>query len=336
MVSIQDVADHAGVSSATVSRVLTDKPYVRTEVRERVMEAVDELGYQPNRVARSLRVQTSETIGLIISDIQNPFFTSIVRAVEDAAYEQGYSIFLCNSDEDQTKEQMYLDLLRAENVAGIIITATHEENNSFERILKAEIPIVALDRRIRTIEADTILLDNVDAAYRLVSHLIDDGHQRIATLLGPSDITTARERLEGYRKALLAHGIEPAPDLVTQIVPKSEQAYAATLEILELADPPTAIFAGNNLLTMGALRAIQAKNLRIPDEIAIAGFDEMEWAPLLNPGLTVIAQPKYELGRAAAELLLKRIEHPDRPTREVTLRGKLIVRDSCAYHSDAG
>lgn len=334
MVSIKDVAQRAGVSSATVSRVLADKPHVRPELRERVWKAVEELGYQPSRVARSLRAQKSKIIGLIISDIQNPFFTSIVRAVEDAAYEQGFSIFLCNSDEDPEKEKMYLDLMRAENVAGIIVTPTRETGDSFQDVLDDEIAVVELDRRTPSVETDTVLTNNVKSAYNLVSHLIADGHQRIGAVIGVSDITTGRERMEGYVRALTAQGIDVSPELTIQALPKERQGYEATEELLGLPDPPTAIFTGNNLLTIGALKAIQARKLTIPDDVALAGFDEMRWTSLIKPGLTVIEQPTYELGRTAADLLLERLEDPSRSTREVILKGKLIIRQSCAHHDD--
>ena len=332
MARIKDVARRAGVSSATVSRVLAGKPHVRPELRERVWKAVEELGYQPNRVARSLRAQQSKIIGLIISDIQNPFFTSVVRAVEDAAYERGFSVFLCNSDEDPEKEHMYLDLMRAENVAGIIASPTRETADSFQGVLDDAIPVVEIDRRTPSVETDTVLVNNTEAAYNLVSHLIADGHRRIGAVVGVSDATTGRERMEGYVQALTTHGIEVSPDLTIQVLPKEREGYEATQKLLGLPHPPTAIFTGNNLLTIGALKAIQARNLTIPDDVALTGFDEMRWTSLIRPGLTVIEQPTYELGRTAAELLLKRLEDPSRSTREVILKGKLLVRQSCAHH----
>ncbi len=332
MVSIKDVAQRAGVSSATVSRVLADKPHVRPELRGRVWEAVEELGYQPNRVARSLRAQKSEIIGLIISDIQNPFFTSIVRAVEDAAYDQGYSVFLCNSDENPKKEKMYLDLMRAENVAGIIASPTCENSDCFEDILNAETPIVEIDRRTPAAETDTVLCNNAEAAHNLISHLIADGHHRIGAIVPRSNITTGRERMDGYVRALADHDIDPVPESIIEVMPKEKQGCGAAARLLELPAPPTAIFTGNNLLTIGALKAIRARDLTIPDDVALAAFDEMRWTPLIKPGLTVIEQPIYELGRTAADLLLKRIEDPSRPPREVILKGRLIVRQSCAHH----
>lgn len=326
--NMNDVARLAGVSNATVSRVMSDKPHVRPEVRERVWRAVQELGYRPNRVARSLRAQTSRIIGLIISDIQNPFFTSVVRAIEDVAHRQGFSIILCNSDEDPGKEQLYLDLMHDENVAGIILCPTREDNANLQKYPLDGIPLVTLDRRLVNIDTDGILLDNIESTRAMVRHLIQNGYRRIGAVIGTSDFTTGRERREGYVMALAAHGIPFEPELLIQVSPKEAEGYRATEKLLRLAEPPTAVFAGNNLLTLGALKAIRAHNLRIPQDIALAGFDEMPWSSLVEPGITVVEQPTYELGRTAAEVLLRRLETPSRPTREVVLKGKLILRES--------
>jgi len=332
--SIKDVARHAGVSSATVSRVLANKPHVREEVRQRVLAAVDELGYQPSRVARSLRAQRSSIIGLIISDIQNPFFTSLVRAVEDVAYDHEHAVFLCNSDENIEKEALYIDLMLAEQVAGVVISPTRETDNPCRKLVEAGIPVVAVDRRVLDVEIDTVIVDNVWAAYNLVSHLINDGHHRIGAVLGTPKATTGRERYAGYVRALEAHGLHVLPELVRTGLPKEDLGYRFTLDLLDLADPPTALFTGNNLLTVGALRAIRQRGLRIPDDLALVAFDEMDWMPLMEPSLTVVAQPTYELGHTAAELLLKRIQDPARPPTEAVLQPTLIIRQSCAHHSE--
>jgi len=333
-VRIKDVARRAGVSSATVSRVLANKPHVSEEVRQRVLAAVEELGYQPSRVARSLRVQRSRIIGLIISDIENPFFTSLVRAVEDVAYEHQYAVFLCNSDEDIEKEKLYIDLMRAEKVAGVVISATRETDNPCQRLTDANIPVVAVDRRILDLEVDTVVVDNVGATFDLVSHLINDGHRRIGAVIGSPVATTGRERREGYLQALKAHDLPILPHLIRTGLPKEAVGYRLTGELLALSDRPTALFTGNNLLTVGALRAIHERGLRIPEDIALVAFDELDWMSLVKPNLTVVAQPTYELGRTAANLLLKRIEDSTLPPQEVVLSPTLLVRQSCAYHGD--
>ena len=323
-IQIKDVAQHARVSSATVSRVLANKPHVSEETRKRVLAAVEELGYQPSQVARSLRVQRSKIIGLIISDIQNPFFTSLVRAVEDIAHERQYAVLLCNSDEDIEKETLYVNLMYAERVAGVVITPTRELDNPSQRLIDVNIPVVAVDRRMLDLNVDTVIIDNTGAAYQLTARLIKDGHQRIGAVVGPETTTTGRERREGYLSALKAHQLPVLPRLVRSGLPKKEFGYHSTCELLDQPDHPTALFIGNNLLTIGALRAIRERGLSIPDDIALAVFDEMDWTFLIEPTLAVVAQPTYELGRTATELLLKRIEGDAGPTREIVLSPTIL------------
>ncbi len=328
MASIKDVAEAAGVSTATVSRVLSNGPHVRSEVRERVMAVVERLGYRPNLVARSLRSQRSNTIGLIVSDIRNPFFTSISRAVEDAAYEQGFSVLLCNTDENPEKEAIYLDLMRDESVAGVIFSPTRQTAANFTAS-NLGFPTVVVDRSIPNGDVDVVLLDNVDAAYRLITHLIENGYRRTGAICGEMS-TTGRERQGGYEKALRAHGLAPPAEHVKYVPPKIEAGYAAALKMIDSAQPPEAIFTTNSLLVAGALQAIRERELIIPDDMALVTFDETIWASLVQPAITLIAQPTDEIGRTAAELLLQRVADPDRPTRQVILKGRLLVRGSSA------
>jgi LacI family fructose operon transcriptional repressor len=327
MTSIKDVANAAGVSTATVSRVLADKPYVRPEIRDRVMAAVKSLNYRPNRVARSLRVRKSNTIGLIVSDIQNPFFTAVSRAVEDAASKRDMSVFLCNTDEDKDKEATYLKLMTDENVAGLILSPTVQAARSYTDVVKLDIPTVVIDRTVPDLEVDSVVLDNVDSAYKIVKHLVADGHRRIAAIFWRGG--TGQERRAGYLKALEDHNIDPLPELVRSVKPREEEGYKTTVQFLGLPEPPDVILTSNSLLAAGAFRALQDHNLSIPDEIAFASFDDTTWTTLVRPAITVLEQPTYEIGKSAAELLLKRINEPTRPISKVTLQGKLIVRQSC-------
>lgn len=326
--TIADVAKGAGVSIATVSRVLSDNPHVRAETRERVLAEVERIHYRPSRVARSLRSQRSSTIGLIISDIQNPFFTAIVRAIEDIAYQHGYSLLLCNSDEDPAKEALYIELLVAEQVAGIILSCTAEVDAAHQQLFTAQIPVVAIDRRLGNHAVDTVLVDSRSASYQVVSHLIERGHQRIGALIGLPNMTTGHERQAGYLSALEQHGLPFDPALLQAGIPKIETGHIFTQTLLQLPDPPTALFTGNNLLTIGALRAIHEAQLTIPDDIAIVAFDEMEWMFVMNPPLTVVAQPTYAMGQQAAELLLRRIANPSLPPKEIILQSTVHLRGS--------
>jgi LacI family transcriptional regulator len=321
--TIQDVARHAGVSSATVSRVLAGKPHVSETVRQRVLAAIRELEYQPSRVARSLRVQTSKIIGLIITDTQNPFFTSLVRAVEDAAYANGYALFLCNSDENPDKERLYVDLLYAERVAGVVLVPSSETDNPCRKLLEANIPVVAVDRRILDFPIDTVLVDNIAAAEEMVGLLIEGGHQRIGCITGPLTITTGRERREGYLQALERHGLPVQPELMRAGPPKEACGYQFTQALLNLPEPPTALFTGNNLLTMGALRAISERRLRVPEDLTLCAFDDMDWMAYLVHIVLAASQPTYEMGLTAADMLLKRIADKTRPVQTIVYRAAI-------------
>lgn len=327
-VRIKDVASMAHVSSATVSRVLANKPYIREEIRQRVLQAVETLGYQPNRVARTLRVQSSQIIGLIISDIQNPFFTALVRAVEDQAYAHQYAVFLCNSDENFDKESLYIDLLMAERVAGVIIVPTNENAGSINKLYKANIPLVVVDRQIRDLDLDTVSIDNVKAAHDLVAHLVENGHQRIGAILASPEITTGYERFQGYMAALNEQGIQFDPSLVRTGLPREVLGRQFVDELLSLPTPPTALFTGNNLLTVGALHGIKDRGLKIPDDLSLVAFDDMEWYSVISPTLTAVAQPIYEMGWAAADLILKRIDNPNKPIEKVIYKPELRIRES--------
>lgn len=326
MVSIKDVAEAAGVSTATVSRVLANKPYIRPEVRERVLAVVQQLAYRPNRIARNLRVQQSHSIGLIVSDIRNPFFSEVSRAVEDTAYAQGYSVLLCNTDEDPEKEELYLNVMQDENVAGIIFAPTRPTSTRFAD-LSQTFPTVLLDRTLKNCDVDAVLLDNVKATYELTMHLLKEGHRRIATIFG-SVSTTGSERQQGYEEALREYDLVPEAQLIKSIRPQIATGRAAALELLADSQFPDAILTGNNFLTAGVLQVIRERGLSMPNDIALAGFDDTIWATLVQPTITVMAQPTADIGRTATELLLQRIADPDRPMRKVIMQGQLRIRES--------
>ena len=328
MVKIQDVADKAGVSTASVSRVLSGKENVSEEMRQRVLAAAKALDYQPNLVARTLRSQRSTTVGLIVSDIRNPFFTDVSRAVEDTVQDQEFALFLCNTDENPEKETLYLDQMQAQNVAGIIFSPTRQSAESFPE-LGISVPTVVIDRAVRDSDVDMVIIDNVDCAYRLTEHLIENGYRRIAGLFGEASVT-GRQRREGYEQALQAHRLEPPEGQARYIPPKIEAGKATASRILAQTPRPDAIVTTNSLLTAGAFMAIREQGLTIPDDVGLVGFDETTWGALVEPAITIIAQPTYEIGATAAELLLQRVKEPDRSPRKVILQGKLVVRGSSA------
>lgn len=323
--TIEDVARTANVSIATVSRVLSGKDNVRPETRDRVLAVAARLDYRPNRVARSLRAKTSKIIGLIISDIQNPFFTAIVRAVEDIAQAHEYFVLLCNTDEDPDKEALYIELMMAERVAGVIVSPTASSSEAYQMLIDSGTAVVAIDRKLSDLAVDMVSVENRRATKKAVLHLITMGHTRIAAVVGTSDISTGLERRLGYEDALRAYELPVDPTLIRSGVPQIPTGYRLTNELLALPEPPTAIFTGNNLLTIGVLRAIHEHGLTVPHDIAVAAFDEMEWMFVMNPPLTVVAQPAYEMGKHAATLLLQRIEDPEREIVAIELEPTLHV-----------
>jgi LacI family transcriptional regulator, fructose operon transcriptional repressor len=326
MASIKDVAKAAGVSTATVSRVLANNAPIKPETRERVLKAVADLNYRPNLIARSLRVQKSAKIGLVVSDIRNPFFTAIGRAVEDVAHEQGYSVLMCNTDEDPDKEELYLRLLYDENVAGVIFSPTHQFDINSQTYNK-KMPFVVIDRAIESNDVDMVLLDNVAAAYELTEHLIGNGYKNLAGLFGDAS-TTGQERSRGFHKALKDHHLNPVA--AHFIAPRIQQGYETTMNLLSQSNQPDAIFTSNSLLTAGAYKAVRDSKLKVPSDVAIVGFDETTWGVLVDPPITVIAQPTEEIGRTATELLFQRIQEPSRSPKTVILKGSLIARGSSA------
>ncbi len=324
----EDVARRAGVSIATVSRVINDLPHVTPGIRRKVQRAIKDLNFQPSRAAQRLRAKRSRVIGLIISDVQNPFFTSVARAIEDLTSRRGYSLILCNTDEETDKERQYIDVMRAEEVAGVIIAATLEKNAHVSRLVDEGIPVVALDRCIQDRRVDSILTANAEGACEAVSYLIRLGHRRIGIINLPLERTSGHERYEGYLRAFRKHRLRVRKAWMRAGDGKEESGYKCAESLLTVRPSLTALFVANNLMTLGAVGALYHHGVAIPQQMSIVGFDDMPAAPLLRTPLTVVAQPTVELGRQAAELLLERIESTNRPVTHLQLKPTLIVRTS--------
>jgi len=331
--TVKEVAQRAGVSTATVSRVLSGSAGVREPLRTRVLEVARSLAYRPNRAARDLRVRSSRAVGVLIPDIENPFFTSVVCGIEDVLRKTDYSLLLANYNEDPDQESRRLEVFRAEGVCGLIFAASRVPSPLYAELGKAGLALVAVSRLLSRVRIDQVTVANRDGAHAATTHLIQLRHQRIAIINGPLVLTTARDRQTGYEDALREAGLPVDENLIVHCDFRQAAGYSAMLQLLNLAAPPTAVFAASNLLTLGALQAIHERHLEIPGQMAIVGFDEMPWAISLRPPLTTIAQPAYEVGRTAAELLLARVREPALPSRQVVLDTRLIVRSSCGFES---
>ena len=327
MATISDVASRAGVSTATVSRALNGKSTVDPELAARVRTAAQELGYQPNGPARNLRRQEAAVLALIISDVENPFFTAIARGVEDVAHTVGYSVVLCNSDEDAEKERRYVDVAIQERVAGVIVSPTSTTSN-VDSLARRGTPIVAVDRPLPERESDTVLVDTRMAARQATTHLIDQGYQRIGCITGPTGVRTADDRLAGYRDALRAGKHKTSPRLVRRTEFKAAGARRAAADLLDQEEPPDALLVANSAMAIGVLEALRAHGLRPGRDVGVVAFDDVPWAGLVDPPMTVVAQPAYEIGTVAAHLLLARITDNTRAPTTTTLGARLIERGS--------
>lgn len=328
MTTIYDVARHAGVSAATVSRVLNGRSTVDAALAERVLAAVADLGYRRNAVARNLRKRQTSLWAVIISDVENPFFTSMVRGVEDVASAAGYSVVLCNSDENPEKESNYIAAALSERMAGVIISPSSLRVEDVNLLLDSGCPVVVVDRELKGVKGDSVLVDNEHGAEAATAHLIDQGYERVACITGPRRVATATQRLRGYRKALKTAG-QPVDDSLIRVADFRERGgHDAMASLLDEGAAPDAVFATNNLMTVGALECLAERGLAIPTDVAVVGFDEIPWADLVRPSLTTVAQPTYEEGRAAAELLTQRITDPTRKPERLILKTELRVRAS--------
>jgi LacI family transcriptional regulator len=331
-VTIRDVAERAGVSPMTVSRVTSGKGPVNPTTRERVEEAITALGYVPNRVARNLSRQRTGTLAVLVPDSANPFFTVIVRGAEDVARRAGFRLMLCNTEGDLAREGEYLQDMVAHRVEGLLLApASDLSRRNVQLLVDRALPFVLIDRTIHGFEGDVVLGDSVAGARDLVTHLVTLGHRQIAIITETDDISTGRDRLQGYRQALLAANITPDPQLIVRERFDIGGGYRGMQRLLALATPPTALFAVNNLVAVGALRAIREAGRDVPHDMALVCFDDVPYAAEICPFLTVMAQPAETFGTIAMQLLLERIggRASERP-RRVVLPAEMIVRTSCA------
>lgn len=328
--TILDVAKLARVSVATVSRVINRQDGVRKQTEEKILRAINELNYIRSAVARSMVIKETKTIGIIIPDINNPFFPSVVSGVEQKARENGYFSILSNTNESPIVEQELIEIFLERGVDGIIITTANEKGEYLKRIIDLGIPIVAVDRAIQNFDVDTVLVGNVEGAYQATRHLILQGHTKISIICGPQDTTPGYERFLGYKKALEEFGLTVNDHLVEVGDFREASGYEITKKLYGLKYRPTAIFTSNNLMTIGCIKALGDLEWQLGKEVSLIGFDDIEISTFVKPQLTVVSRPMKHLGEIAFQLLNERMKTKESyPARKYVLSPELIIRESC-------
>ena len=330
-VTIRDVARLSGVSPMTVSRVINESERVSPETRRRVDKAIADLGYVPSRLARGLSRQRTGTIAVIVPDVANPFFTLIVRAAEEVARRADYRVILCDTRADLAVERDAIGEMLAQRVEGIVIAPVNDRSSAhLRRLDRFGVPFVLIDRTVEGVEADAVLGDSEAGARQLVQHLISLGHRRIGIVVESDEVSTARDRRHGYDAALAEAGIQLDPTLVVHAAVDPGGGFEGMSRLLELEEPPTAVFTVNNLVAVGAIEAVRAAGMEVPDDVALVCFDDIEYASRLYPFLTAMEQPAETFGALGTQLLLERIEgRGSERKRMVVLPGQFTVRLSC-------
>lgn len=331
MASIKDVALRAQVSTTTVSHVVNHTRFVSDKVRAEVEAAIRELGYVPSAVARSLKSNTTKTIGMLIPNCSNPYFAEIVRSVEDHCFGAGYTLILCNTDDDPHRQGAYLQVLSEKRIDGMIIISTGEDKDLLRLLQGLPIPTVLLDREIEEVNCDLVETAHMQGGVMATEHLLGLGHRRIACLAGPADLNSSAQRIEGWRRALTDAGLgAELGDLLWHSDFSSQGGFTTMQSILASRPAPSAVFVCNDLMCIGALSAAHQAGVRVPQDLSLIGFDDIELAKFTSPTLTTIAQPKHRIGVAAVDMVLERIQDGRVQARQVILQPELIVRNSTA------
>jgi LacI family transcriptional regulator len=325
--TLRDVAAHAGVSPATVSRTLNGDTRVDVHLRARVEASVETLGYRRNMLARNLRRRRLDAIGVMVSDIENPHFSEMVKIIEQDGFRAGYRVLVCGTNESRDKQRLYLQMLADERVAGVILSPTDPAGPDVGDLLDAGIPVVAFDREVSDPRADTVIADNVSGSAAATNLLIQYGHTDIAFVGGGKGVETSIERLTGYKRAMRSVGL-PTKTTIGHF--RIEGGRRAVAELLALETPPTAVVVANNLMTLGAIKAAHEAKVRIPGDFSLVGIDNPYWSEFVNPPITSLAQPVAEMAREAIEMLLARLDGDASPPRRSVHAFDLVVRESAS------
>jgi LacI family transcriptional regulator len=327
-ITMTDVAREAGVSLMTVSRVVNNKDDVSSATRQRVLDIIDNLGYRPSSIARGLVTQRTGTLGLIVPDIDNPFFSGMVRGAEHEAYAEGYSVFLCNTNEDPERERAVLDSLEEKMVDGLILCSSRLVDEDLHRIVARFPAVVLVSRRLSKDCVGTVLIDDEDGGWQAARHLLESGHRSIGFLAGPKVSHSTRARLKGYRRAMADYGAAENPSWIEHCSPTIERVQVAARQMLKAHPELTGLICHNDLVAIGVLQVCAEDGIRVPEQLAVIGFDDIPVASIVNPPLTTCHVPRHEIGAQAMRLLLEQISDCEQPYQEIVLRPKLVVRSS--------
>lgn len=327
--SINDVAEKASVSKTTVSHVINNTRNVEEETRRRVMQAIEELGYQPSLAARSLTTNRTDTIGIIVSDVTNQFFGAVLHGIEEISRPQNYNLVVCNTDEILEREDHYIDLLLRQRVDGIIAAATSQKWDVLNKADVQHTPLVFVDREYEGLSGPFVGVDNFNGARMGAHQLINCGHRKIGILAGFQRLSTMRDRLAGFKTELGSQQIPLPEEWIVESSLNVESGCDAAIKLLTLPERPTALFINNNFLALGTLIALKKLGMRCPEDIALIGFDDHPWAEVACPPMTVIRQPAHEVGKRAAAILLDLINHNQPKETRVKLNCELVIRSSC-------
>ncbi|HAF70992.1 MAG: Transcriptional regulator, LacI family [Acetothermia bacterium 64_32] len=327
-VTLKDVALEAGVSINTASRALNNKPEISPETKEKVLKVAQSLGYRPNRLARALRSNKTGTIGVIVGDIANPYFSMLVRGIERTARQFDYSVILQGTDEDYDREEEAIEIALAEQVDGILITPTQKGTDTIEELVASGTPFVLMSRYFKELDTDYVVMDDRRGGFLATEHLIQRGHRRIAILNGPLHISSAIERYEGYLQAFKRYGLDPDKALVAEGCLTVEDGYRAALCLLDGPERPTAVFAFSDFVAFGVLRAANELDLRVPDDLAVVGFDDTLFGVCMRPPLTTVGGSPEGLGEQAARLLFDRVDRGQTDPVKLRLPVRLVQRKS--------
>lgn len=330
LATMKQIAKIAGVSLGTVSHVLNGSAGVREPLRKRVMAAVHAAGYQPSQLARGLRRDKTNMIGMIIPDVTNPFFPAVVRGAEDTAFNNGFRLMLCNTDNDHAKEIAHLNELRTYLPSGLIVipSSFSDITAQAESYRKAGTAVVCVDRLPREWNGDSVTADNERGAYEATNYILSQGHTRVAMITGPRHLTNSQDRLKGFRRALQEKGLAIGPEYIQESSFDKHGGYTKTMLLLRMIGRPTAIFAGNDMIAFGALRALHEAGIRCPTDISLIGFDDLELAEMTSPPLSSVSQPGYQMGVSAAQILIDRVRGDHGPNKTVVLETALKIRNS--------